>query len=230
MSQHQQNDQRHDQHDQDDSGGHSGEHGGRHETKMYIRFGLMIATSTTIMFALTYTNAFSADHVRFSEERLYMALLMGAAMALIMLAFMWGMMYRNRAVNVAIVLGALVLGGTALYLSRSQALVDDESYMKSMIPHHSIAILTSERAGIEDVRVRELADTITATQRKEIKEMDWLVQDIEENGPATTSEEAEQRPVPDFEGSAMGQRDTLRAAHALLRALLALPFVNYVDG
>ncbi len=195
---------------------------------MYLRFGLMIATSTVVMFALTYTNAFSADPVRFSEERLYMALLMGAAMALIMLAFMWGMMYRNRTVNVAIVVGALLLGGTALYLSRSQALVEDESYMKAMIPHHSIAILTSERAGIEDVRVRELADGITAAQRKEIKVMDWLVQDIEENGSATTPEEAEQRPVPDFEGSAMGQRDAWRAAQTLLRALLALPLVGNV--
>ncbi|MDN4160954.1 DUF305 domain-containing protein [Nocardioides abyssi] len=227
MPQYKQNDQ-HDQHDQNDSGGHGGDHGGRHEAKMYLRFGLMIATSTTVMFALTYTNAFSADHVRFSEERLYMALLMGAAMALIMLAFMWGMMYRNRTVNVAIVVGALLLGGTALYLSRSQALVEDESYMKAMIPHHSIAILTSERAGIEDVRVRELADGITAAQRKEIKEMDWLVQDIEENGPATTREDAEQRPVPDFEGAAMGQRDAWRAAQTLLRALLALPLVGNV--
>jgi hypothetical protein len=154
---------------------------------------------------------------------------MGAAMALIMLAFMWGMMYRNRTVNVAIVVGALLLGGTALYLSRSQALVEDESYMKAMIPHHSIAILTSERAGIEDVRVRELADGITAAQRKEIKEMDWLVQDIKENGPATTSEEAEQRPVPDFEGSAMSERDAWRAAQTLLGALLALPLVDNAD-
>lgn len=229
MPQQKQNDQRHHPLDPNDTGNPSEDHGGQHEAKMYLRFGLMIATSTIVMFALTYTNAFSADHVRFSEERLYMALLMGAAMALIMLAFMWGMMYRNRAVNIGIVLGALVLGATALYLSRSQALVDDESYMKAMIPHHSIAILTSERAGIEDVRVRELADGITAAQRKEIKEMDWLVQDIEENGPATTSEEAEQRPVPDFEGSAMSERDARRAAQALLGALLALPLVDNAD-
>jgi hypothetical protein len=152
-----------------------------------------------------------------------MALLMGAAMALIMLAFMWGMMYRNRVMNVGIVLGAIVLGGTALYLSRSQVLVDDESYMKAMIPHHSIAILTSERAGIEDVRVRELADGIAATQRKEIKEMDWLVQDIEENGPATTKEEADARPVPDFQGSASSLQDAQWSAREFLRALLALP-------
>ena len=152
---------------------------------MYLRFGLMIATSTVVMFGLTYTNAFSADHVRFSEERVYMALLMGAAMALIMLAFMWGMMYRNRVVNVGIVLGAIVLGGTALYLSRSQVLVDDESYMKAMIPHHSIAIMTSERASLKDPRVRELAQAIIVAQRREIAEMKYLIDDIEQNGPRT---------------------------------------------
>jgi hypothetical protein len=178
--------------------------GGAHERRMYLRFGLMISTSTVVMFVLTYTNVFSIDHVRWSEERLYMALLMGAAMALVMLAFMRSMMYRNRTLNLVIVALALALGGTSLYLSRTQTLVDDEAYMRGMIPHHSIAILTSERAQIDDVRVRELADGIIRAQRKEIKEMDWLIEDIERNGPATTEEDARRRPVPDFEGQAAG--------------------------
>jgi hypothetical protein len=75
------------------------------------------------------------------------------------------------------------------------------------------------------VPVCELADGITAAQRNEIKEMDWLVRDIEENGPATTPEEAEQRPVPDFEGTAMDDTDRSDEGHALLHALLALPFL-----
>ena len=73
------------------------------------------------------------------------------------------------------------------------------SYMKAMIPHHSIAILTSERAGIEDVRVQELAQEIADAQRREIAEMEWLIEDIAENGPATTEDDAEARPVPEFE-------------------------------
>lgn len=152
-----------------DDEGHDWSHpdGDAHEPRMYLRFGLMIATSTVVMFALTYTNAYSLAHVRWSEERLYMALLMGAAMALVMLAFMRSMMYKNRTINLVIVGLAVVLGGTALYLSRSQSLVDDEAYMSGMIPHHSIAILTSERAEIDDLRVRELADGITEAQRKE---------------------------------------------------------------
>jgi len=78
---------------------------------------------------------------------------------------------------------------------------DDQAYMNGMIPHHSIAILTSERADIDDVRVRKLADEIIEAQRKEIAEMKWLVEDIEENGPATNEEEAQQRPVPEFQAS-----------------------------
>ncbi|MBU2074966.1 MAG: DUF305 domain-containing protein [Actinobacteria bacterium] len=183
---------------------------------MYVRFGLMIATSTAVMFVLTYSNVFALDHVRWSEERFYMALLMGGAMALVMFAFMRSMMYRNRTYNVVLVAVAILLGAGGLYLSRSQVLVDDQAYMNGMIPHHSIAILTSERADIDDVRVRELADGIIKAQRKEIKEMDWLVEDIEKNGPATTQEEAQQRPVPDFEGSASGDLDKL---HRLLVAL-----------
>jgi hypothetical protein len=169
----------------------------RMERKQYLRFGAMIATSTVVMFVLTYTNSYSWDHVRWSEERAYMALLMAGAMAIVMLGFMWGM-HRDTRVNVAIVLGGAALMGTALWLSRSQFFVDDREYMKGMIPHHSIAILTSERADIDDVRVCELADAIIRAQREEIDEMDWLIDDIAENGEATTAEEAARRPVPDF--------------------------------
>lgn len=176
---------------------HASEQPAHAQGRMYGRFAAMIVTSTTVMFLLAYTNVHVAEHIRFSEERLYMALLMGSAMAIVMLAFMWGM-YRSTRANAGIVALALVVGATALWLSRTQALVDDEDYMKAMIPHHSIAILTSEGDGIEDLRVRELADTIIETQREEIAEMDWLVRDIEQHGPATTPEQAEQRPVPDF--------------------------------
>jgi hypothetical protein len=163
----------------------------------YFRFGAMIATSTVVMFSLTYTNTYVFDHVRFSEERVYMALLMGSAMAIIMLGFMWGM-HQNLKVNAGIIVAALALGTLALWLSRSQHFVEDQAYMKGMIPHHSIAILTSERADIDDLRVRELADGISRTQKQEIAEMEWLLHDISENGKATTEAEANERPVPDF--------------------------------
>lgn len=165
----------------------------------YGRFLAMIATSVVVMFGIKYLTTYQASHVWFSETRSYMALVMGGAMAIIMLLFMLGM-YRDKRMNAAIVVGALVLMAGSLFLVRSQATIGDRSYMKAMIPHHSIAVLTSERSQIEDVRVRELADEIIKAQRKEIKEMEWLIADIEANGVAATAEEAEGRPVPTFEG------------------------------
>ena len=129
-----------------------------------------------------------------------MALIMGGAMAIIMLLFMRGM-YKDKKANAAIFAGGALLVLLSLWLVRSQATVTDVDYMRAMVPHHSIAILTSDRAGIEDVRVRELADEIIEAQRREISEMDWLVDDIRANGLATTEEEANSRPVPDFSGA-----------------------------
>lgn len=126
-----------------------------------------------------------------------MVLLMGAAMAIVMMAWMWKM-YPNRRRNAAIIGGSVVIGIAAFLFSQTQTLVYDVNYMRGMIPHHSIAILTSERAGIVDVRVRALTEEIIEAQRREIAEMEWLIRDIEENGPAETEAEAATRPVPQF--------------------------------
>jgi hypothetical protein len=184
------------QHDRvDATSGHEAH--GRSERRQYLRFGAMIATSTVLMFMLTYTNTYAWDHVRWSEERVYMALLMGGAMGVVMLGFMWSM-YRNLIVNIVILVAAFALMGTALWLSRSQFFVDDREYMKGVIPHHSIAILTSENADIDDLRVCELANEIIRAQREEIAEMDWLIADIAEGGEATTQAEADARRAPTF--------------------------------
>lgn len=148
----------------------------------YLRFGLMIFSSTLVMFVLMYLNTYTFAHVHFSQTRAWMALVMGAAMAIVMLAFMRGM-YKDKRVNAAIFIAAAALFAAALWLVRSQATVADVSYMRAMIPHHSIAIMTSERARISDPRVRRLADDIAAAQRREIAEMEALIADIEANGP-----------------------------------------------
>ncbi len=146
--------------------------------KSYLRFAAMIATSTVVMFGLMYLNTYSFGHIFFSETRLYMALLMGASMAIVMLSFMWNM-YSDRRVNVAIYVLSAIVFAASLWLVRSQVTVDQVSYMRAMIPHHSIAILTSERATIEDPRVRELADEIIAAQRREIEEMKVLIEELD---------------------------------------------------
>lgn len=167
----------------------------------YWKFAAMIATAMIVMFAIKYLNTYDLSHVHFSETRFYMTFMMGGAMAIVMLAFMLNM-YRNNKVNIGIFAGSAVIFLLALWLVRSQETVGDKSWMNAMIPHHSIAILTSERANISDVRVRELADSIIEAQRREIAEMKWLLDDIAENGEAETGAEAAARPVPEFDGSA----------------------------
>ena len=147
--------------------------------KNYIRFGIMIGVSTVIMYWLMFLNVFQLDHIWLSQARIYMALIMGSVMAIVMLLFMWKM-YENKKVNAAIIAVSALVFALSLWLVRSQTTVDDSSWMKAMIPHHSIAILTSERADISDPRVRELADKIIEAQKKEIKEMEKLIEELEE--------------------------------------------------
>lgn len=143
----------------------------------YKRFGIMVVTATVIMLALMYLNTYQWDHIFFSETRTYMALIMGSVMAVVMLLFM-PKMYTNKQANAGILIGSIVILTISVWLVRSQITVGDVSYMRAMIPHHSIAILTSERARIKDPRVRELADGIINTQVKEIAEMKELIADL----------------------------------------------------
>ncbi len=144
----------------------------------YRNFLLMILAASVLMFGLMYLNTYQLSHVWFSQTRLFMTLIMAGSMALVMLAFMRHM-YKDKGANMAIVFGSIALMGLGLWLVRSQATVGDVAWMKAMIPHHSIAILTSERANISDPRVRKLADGIVETQRREISEMEFLINDIQ---------------------------------------------------
>lgn len=149
----------------------------------YVRFGAMIAVSTVVMFGLMYLNTYQLDHVFYSQTRTWMAVYMGAVMAIIMMLFMMGM-YKNKRANTAILLGGVVVFAVALWLVRSQQTVSDVSYMEAMIPHHSIAIMTSSRAHIRDPRVRQLADQIIEAQVREIGEMKELIAELRRNPTA----------------------------------------------
>jgi predicted ATPase len=159
------------------------EHGMR-----YRRFIAMVGTSTAVMFGLMYLNTYAFEHIFFSETRVWMAFTMGAAMATIMLSFMLGM-YRDAKKNSLIFIGSSIVFLVALWLVRSQQTIDDIDYMKAMIPHHSIAIMTSERAHIRDARTRVLAEEILTAQRREIAEMRYLIAQIEEGGVRTAEAE-----------------------------------------
>jgi hypothetical protein len=143
----------------------------------YVRFGAMITTSVVAMYVVMYLSTYQLDHATFSQSRLYMGLAMGGVMALIMLAFMFNM-YLSRAANAGIIVAGIIVLSSAIYPDRSQLLVEDLSFMRGMIPHHSMAIMRSERANLSDPRVQELADQIIEAQREEIEQMKTLIDDI----------------------------------------------------
>ena len=149
------------------------------DNKEYTTFFLMLFCSFVAMYITMYLNTYSIDHVYFSMTRFYMVCLGISAMAVIMLLFMLKM-YTNKRKNMAIILGSIVLFTTALTLVRIQKpIVGDLLWLRGMIPHHSIAILTSERADIKDPEVKKLANDIIEAQRKEIEQMKVMIKRLE---------------------------------------------------
>ena len=132
-------------------------------------------------FVALYLNNYQLDHVYFSLTGFYMSCLGIAAMAVIMFVAM-RTMYQNRRKNIGIIVGSVLLFVSALGLVRAQTpIIGDILWMKAMIPHHSIAILTSERANIKNLEVKQLANHIIKAQRKEIGEMKAIIKRLEDN-------------------------------------------------
>ena len=150
------------------------------------RFAAMIATSTVIMIFLMYQLVYTYDHALFSVNRLIASLVMACVMTIVMLSFMWSM-YQGMTTKIAVIVVAALLGVLLLFVNRSQAVIGDVNFMRSMIPHHSIAINNARKASISDPRVRELADGIIRAQVLEIEAMNRLIADIEENGEQGTA-------------------------------------------
>lgn len=154
----------------------------KHDNKkgnIYGKFFLMLGLSFVAMYITMYMNTYEFDHVYFSLTRFYMTCLGIAAMAVIMLSLMLNM-YKNKKKNIAIYVGSLVLFVSALGLVRAQRpIIGDVLYMKAMIPHHSIAVLTSKRADIKDPETKKLAEEIIEAQKREIAQMKKIIYRLE---------------------------------------------------
>lgn len=146
--------------------------------KNYTKFTLMLICSAISMYITMYFNTYELSHVFFSWTRMYMTFIGIGGMAIIMFLFMKNM-YSNKAKNLSIVLCSLILMSVSTYLVRQQVPIKDVKWMKAMIPHHSIAILTSTGAELKDPEVKQLAQEIIEAQRKEIKEMKLMIERLE---------------------------------------------------
>ena len=140
-------------------------------SNMYTKFLLMLGCSFVAMYITMYLNTYDINHVYFSLTRFYMTCLGVSTMAVIMWFFMRAM-YTDKKKNIAIIAGSFLLFVSALFLVRTQKpIVGDKLWMEAMIPHHSIAILTSERANLTDPEVKKLSQDIIKTQKEEIQKM-----------------------------------------------------------
>jgi uncharacterized protein (DUF305 family) len=143
----------------------------------YKKFVVMMLISFLIMYLVMFLNIDNISHYHTSTTRIYMALLMVAPMAVVMMGMM-GRMYPSRKTNIGIiVVGAIVFIVTLIAL-RTQTPVGDVQYMKAMIPHHSSAIMVSKHATIRDPEVKKLSEQIIASQEKEITEMNQLIEKL----------------------------------------------------
>ncbi|GAB2531830.1 DUF305 domain-containing protein [Rufibacter soli] len=140
------------------------------ESSHYKKFFLMLLISFVIMYAVMFLNVDKLEHVYLSTTRLYMTLLMVAPMAFFMLLMMSNM-YQDKKLNSLILAGSVLVFAVVLYLLRSQIFIGDVQYMKAMIPHHSSAIMVSQKANLQDPEVRKLADQIIKSQKEEIAQM-----------------------------------------------------------
>jgi uncharacterized protein (DUF305 family) len=145
------------------------------KNKSYQKFALMMAVSFVIMYGVMFLNADVFDHVMLSTTRTYMSILMVAPMAISMLIFMWGM-YENKKANYIIIASALVIFVATLTMLRNQTLIADVQWMKAMIPHHSSAIMVSQKAHLQDPEAQKLAKEIIEAQKKEIAQMEAMLE------------------------------------------------------
>ncbi|WP_066625542.1 DUF305 domain-containing protein [Brevundimonas vesicularis] len=141
---------------------------------LYKSFFIEIGIDFVIMFLVMYTMIASLDHFYLNLNNVYMTLMMVAPMGLLMLGFMRGM-YPSGKVNLAIAAGAVVIFLFAFWGMRTQAFVGDHEFLRSMIPHHSGAVLMCEQAKLSDPRIVSLCDDIVRSQREEIAQMKALL-------------------------------------------------------
>lgn len=141
---------------------------------MYKKLAIVVSINTVWMFLLMYVMIWEWGHFQLNINSLYMAVVMVAPMVLTML-FVMRSMYENKRLNVALYVGFAVLFVLSFMGIRTQTPVGDDQFLRSMIPHHSGAILMCEESDISDPEVAALCEEIVKTQKEEIAQMEALL-------------------------------------------------------
>jgi len=144
-------------------------------SQSYVKLGISLGVSLVLMFLLTMSMIDVVEHFHLNPSNLWMALIMVAPMGIVMLLVMWGM-FPDERLNAVLLASFAVLFIGALWLGRASALVGDEQFLRSMIPHHSRAILVCQESDLADPEIIELCGEIIETQREEIRQMEAILE------------------------------------------------------
>ena len=147
----------------------------------YKKLGTTLAINAVIMFILTYSLIASFDHFVPNINRAYMSVIMVSAMALLMLVTMRSM-YKDPKKNTMLYIGFGLVFVASFLMARTQTAVGDEQFLRSMIPHHSSAILMCEESAITDPEIVSLCEDIVAAQEREIAQMQDILARYDESG------------------------------------------------
>jgi hypothetical protein len=143
--------------------------------KPYLILGTVIFINSIIMFALTYIMVWSLSDIFFNLNRFYMALIMAMPMVIIMILLMADM-FKDKALNIVLIVFSLIVFTSLFFLIRTQTPIGNEGFLRSMIPHHSSAILMCEESNITDPEIERLCDEIVKQQKEEINEMKHIME------------------------------------------------------
>ncbi len=147
----------------------------------YKKLGTTLAINAVIMFVLTYSLIASFEHFVPNINRAYMAVIMVSAMALLMLVTMRSM-YEDPKMNTMLYIGFGLVFVASFFMARTQTAVGDEQFLRSMIPHHSSAILMCAESAITDPEIASLCEDIVAAQEREIAQMQDILARYDESG------------------------------------------------
>jgi hypothetical protein len=140
----------------------------------YRHLAIMAVLSFVAMYILMYAMVDTFGDVYNNVNQLYMAGLMAAPMVVIEVIVMRGM-YHNKQLNMMLIAGSIALGVLLFIFIRQQTVVTDRQFLRSMIPHHSGAILMCRGASIQDQEIRDLCRSIISSQQQEIDQMNAML-------------------------------------------------------
>lgn len=141
----------------------------------YTKLAIALGLSLILMFVLSMSMVRTLDHFYLNLSNFYMAVVMVAPMGIVMIGVMWAM-FGNKRLNVILIACFVLLFGAALALGRTETFTGNKEFLKSMIPHHSRAILVCQESAITDPQIKRLCEGIVKTQQEEIEEMKRILE------------------------------------------------------